>query len=240
MALPPIAEFIPTTLVDWDGRIASCVVLQGCNYRCPICHSARFVPAGRPEREVPWEALEEHFVTNAGWIDGVVVSGGEPTVHAALPALLERIRELDLPVKLDTNGSAPGRLKELVDTMLVQHVALDVKAPLEAAAYAQATGLGPERAREALDAVKASLDYLRTKPVSYELRTTLAPGVFTEEAEIEGLAREVAWAEAWYLQGFRPVDCLDPEMERHPATDPGWLESTAARLREVAPGCRAR
>ena len=68
----------------------------------------------------------------------------------------------------------------------------------------------------------------------------MAPGVFTEDAHLEALAIELSWAGTWYLQGFRPVDCLDPEMERQPATDPDWLRRTAARLRDVAPGCRAR
>ena len=237
---PPVAAFVPSTMVDWDDRIASVIVLQGCNFRCPYCHSAGFVPAGLPASVVPWEAVERHFTANAGWIDGVVVSGGEPTVHAGLAALLEKLRALDLPVKLDTNGSSPGRLRGLVEAGLVEYVAMDVKAPLEVDSYARATGLGPGRAAKALDSVRESLEYLSTKPVSYELRTTVAPNVFTDIAHLEALAIELSWAPRWYLQAFRPLDCLDPRMAAHPPTDPAWLARTAARLREVAPGCRVR
>ena len=113
MTYPQIAEFIPSSMVDWDGRIASVIVLQGCNFRCPCCHSGRFVSAGPLESEVPWEAVERRFIENAGWLDGVVVSGGEPTIHRTLPFLLEELRRLQLPVKLDTNGSSPERLREL-------------------------------------------------------------------------------------------------------------------------------
>jgi pyruvate formate lyase activating enzyme len=237
---PPVAAFVPSTMVDWDDRIASVVVLQGCSFRCPCCHSAGFVPAGLPANVVPWGAVERHFSANAGWIDGVVVSGGEPTVHAGLAALLEKLRDLELPVKLDTNGSSPGRLRGLVEAGLVRHVAMDVKAPLEVDSYARATGLGPGRAAKALDSVRESLDYLRTKPVSCELRTTVAPNVFTDVAHLEALAIELSWAARWYLQAFRPLDCLDPRMTGYPPTDPAWLGRTAARLREVAPDCRVR
>ena len=240
MTYPPIAEFIPSSMIDWDGRIASVVVLQGCNCRCPCCHSGKFVPPGAPEREVPWDVVEGHFVANEGWIDGVVVSGGEPTIHAGLAGLLEALRGLGLPVKLDTNGSTPRRLRELVEAGLVEHVAMDVKAPLDPDAYARATGLPAERAAALLEAVRESIEYLRTGPVSCELRTTLAPGVFTGDAELERLAAELSWTGRWYLQGFRPVDCLDPLMERHPATDPARLERNAACLHGLAPGCRAR
>ena len=198
------------------------------------------VPAGSPEHEVPWDAVREHVQKNADWIDGVVVSGGEPTIHAGLGALLEKIRALELPVKLDTNGSAPATLRELVEAGLVRHVALDVKALLAPEDYERATAC-----KGALDKVRESLEYLRNLekgPVSYELRTTCVPGILgrDEEEKLLELARELAWARAWYLQTFRPVGCLDPEFEKLPPTDPEWLKAVAARCREVAPGCRVR
>ncbi len=257
---PAIAEFLPSTLLEWEDRVSAAVALQGCNFRCPFCHSAGMVPVGRPENEVPWDAVEEHLLKNAGWIDGAVVSGGEPTIHAGLRTLIERIAGLELaspgasagghyieeavgsclPVKLDTNGSNPAMLRELVEAGLVRHIALDVKALLEPAEYERATGNNG-----ALDKLRESLDYLKDLEegvVSYELRTTCVPGILgkDEEAKLLTLARELSWARAWYLQPFRPVNCLDPEYEKLPATDPDWLTSVAAKCREIAPGCRVR
>jgi pyruvate formate lyase activating enzyme len=227
-------------MLDWEDRLSSVIVLQGCNFRCPFCHSAEFVPPGPPGREVPWEEVEEHLARNEGWIDGVVVSGGEPTIHAGLGALLEKVGALGLPVKLDTNGAEPERLRELVRAGLVRHVALDVKAALDEADYARAVGRGSGAG--ALGEVRESLDYLRGAPVSYELRTTCVPGLLgeAEEEKLLELARDLTWARAWYLQAFRPVGCLDPEFEKLPETNPDWLESVAAKCRELAPGCRAR
>ncbi|MHC4201017.1 MAG: anaerobic ribonucleoside-triphosphate reductase activating protein [Planctomycetota bacterium] len=236
----PVAGFLPSTLLEWEDRVSAAVALQGCNFRCPFCHSAGMVPAGPPEHEVPWEAVREHIQMNTGWIDGVVVSGGEPTIHAGLGDLLGRIRELELPVKLDTNGSAPAMLRELVSAGLVRHVALDVKALLAPEDYERATGNSG-----ALDKVRESLGYLRDLaegPVSYELRTTCVPGILGrgEEQKLFELARELAWARTWYLQAFRPVGCLDPEYELLPATDPEWLKAVAAECERIAPGCRVR
>jgi pyruvate formate lyase activating enzyme len=176
-------------------------------------------------------ALEE----NAGWIDGAVVSGGEPTIHSNLADLLGRLREMELPVKLDTNGTNPSLLKSLVREGLVQHVALDVKAPLEEDAYDRASCARGELAR-----VRETLSFLEAGEVSCELRTTVVPGIADDEAKLLELARALAWAPAWYLQRFRPVGCLDPDFERAPATDEGWLGHAASRCREIAPGCRVR
>lgn len=234
---PPIAELLPSTLLEWEDRISAAVALQGCNFRCPFCHSAGMVPVGPPEQEVPWGVVEEHLHGNTGWIDGVVVSGGEPTIHAGLASLLEKMRALELPVKLDTNGSNPAMLRELVNAEVVEHIALDVKALFEPEDYERATGN-----KGALAKVLETLEYLKGSPVSYELRTTCVPGLLgpDEEAKLLALARDLSWARAWYLQAFRPVGCLDPEYEKLPATNPEWLKSFAAKCRESAPGCRAR
>ncbi|MHC4250386.1 MAG: anaerobic ribonucleoside-triphosphate reductase activating protein [Planctomycetota bacterium] len=244
--MPPVAEFLPSSLLEWGDRLSAAVILQGCNFRCPFCHSAKMVPVDpHPEDEVPWDVVEAGLADRGGWLDGVVVSGGEPTIHADLGGMLERLRALDLPVKLDTNGSAPEALRGLVEAELLEHVAVDVKALLEPGEpddYARATGR-----EDALAKVRETLDYLKALDggaVSYELRTTVVPGFLDDDRGSDGpllaLARELAWADKWYLQGFRPVGCLDPEYEKLPATDPNWLAAVAEKCREIAPGCRVR
>jgi pyruvate formate lyase activating enzyme len=233
--MPPIAGFIPSTMIEWEDRLSAALVLQGCNFRCPFCHSALYVPVEPPAEPIEWERAAEALEQNRDWLDGVVVSGGEPTIHAGLAELLSALRSLELPVKLDTNGSAPSRLAELVDAGLVAHVALDVKAPLDEESYAAASGRNGS-----LEGVRESLRYLRLGGISYELRTTVYPAVFTDETKLLDLARELVWADRWYLQGFRPVGCLDPEAARLPATDEAWLDGVAERCNAIAPGCRVR
>ncbi len=238
--MPPVAEFLPSSLLEWEDRLSAAVILQGCNFLCPFCHSANTVPVvSHPEDEVPWDVVEAELANRGGWLDGVVVSGGEPTIHAGLGEMLERLRALGLPVKLDTNGSGPEALRGVVEAGLVEHVALDVKALLEPDDYARATG------REgALAKVRETLDYLKDSAVSCELRTTVVPGILDDERGSDGplltLARELSWATEWHLQPFRPVGCLDPEYEKLPATDPNWLAAVAEKCRDIAPGCRVR
>ncbi|MHC5053928.1 MAG: anaerobic ribonucleoside-triphosphate reductase activating protein [Planctomycetota bacterium] len=237
--MPPVAEFLPSSLLEWEDRLSAVVILQGCNFRCPSCHSARMVPVGPPEDEVPWEVVEAELTGRGGWLDGVAVSGGEPTIHAGLGEMLERLRGLEFPVKLDTNGSCPEALRGFVEAGLVEHAAVDVKALLEPGDYARATGR-----EDALAKVRETLDYLKGGAVSYEIRTTVVPGILDDERGSDGsllaLARELSWAAEWYLQGFRPVDCLDPGYEKLPATNLNWLKGVAEKCREIAPGCRVR
>jgi len=233
--IPKIAEFQPNSMIEWEDRLAGLIILQGCNFRCPFCHSAKFIPPGDPETPVPWDVVRDRLESDHDWIDGVVVTGGEPTIHASLEELLRELREMEFDVKLDTNGSAPARVKRLVEDGLVQHVALDVKAPLTDEAYAISAG------REGwLAAIEELLSWLKEGHVSYELRTTLFPLVFDDEEKVYDLAREISWATRWYIQGFRPVGCLDPALLELPETDFNWLERVAAKCREIAPGAKLR
>lgn len=241
--MPPVAEFFPSSLIEWEDRLSAVVILQGCNFHCPFCHSANTVPVvSHPEGEIPWDIVETELADRGGWLDGIVVTGGEPTIHSGIGEMLERLRELEFPVKLDTNGSSPETIKGLVEQGLVEHVALDVKALLEPDDYARVSGK-----EGALDKVRETLDYLKTLEggaVTYELRTTVVPGFLDDERgsdeRLLALAQELSWAPKWYLQAFRPIGCLDPEYEKLPPTDPNWLDAVARKCREVAPGCRVR
>ena len=153
------------TLLDFPGQVACTVFLGGCNYRCPFCHNSQLLD-GRAE---PYMTEEEFFAfleTRKGLLDGVCVTGGEPTLYPGLPVLLRRIKEMGFAVKLDTNGSRPAVLKAVVETGLVDYVAMDVKN--SPARYPMTVG-----ADWTPDATEESLRFLLTDAVDYELRTTL-------------------------------------------------------------------
>ena len=202
-----IKGFIQTTLIDWPGKIASEVFLAGCNFRCPYCHSRHLVVAPQELEAIPLEAVLAHLRKNAGWIDGMVVSGGEPTLNQELTAVLKKFKQLGLKVKLDTNGTQPEFLEELARAGLIHYVAMDIKAPLDER-YWRACGVKCD-----LEAIRRSIDFLLKDEVDCEFRTTVCPA-FSEGRDILDIAREIEGAKRYILQNFRPVNCLDPEMEK--------------------------
>lgn len=154
------------TLLDYPGRVACTVFLGGCNFRCPFCHNGGLLDGAVPEI-MTGEALLAFLKSRKGLLDGVCITGGEPTLSPQLPRLLEGIKELGFDVKLDTNGSRPGVLKQLVEAGLVDYVAMDVKNCPRC--YAATTGLN----EAPLDALEESLRFLMEGTVDYELRTTV-------------------------------------------------------------------
>lgn len=172
------------TLLDFPGRVACTVFLQGCNYRCPFCHNSELLP-GKAEPLMEMAAFLDFLKKRQGLLDGVCVSGGEPTLQPELPELLVRIKALGFAVKLDTNGSRPDVLKMLVNRGLVDYVAMDVKNSPEA--YARTVGL----ANIKLDATEESLRFLIGSSVDYELRTTLVEPLH-DEASIREMGQWLA------------------------------------------------
>ena len=161
-----IAGLQKMTLLDFPGKVACTVFLQGCNYRCPFCHNSELF-VGEPTPLMTDEEFLAFLDSRRGLLDGVCVSGGEPTLYPALDSLLTAIKDKGFAVKLDTNGSRPAVLKRLVEQHLVDYVAMDVKNGPDR--YAQTVGLE----RFDLAAVEDSLRFLIGGTVDYELRTTL-------------------------------------------------------------------
>ena len=185
------------TLLDYPGRVACTVFTAGCNFRCPFCHNA---PLVLPERmqgdEDGSETVLAFLKKRQGILDGVAVTGGEPLLHKDMAEFLRKIKDLGYAVKLDTNGSFPQRLRELVEAGLVDRVAVDIKnAP---ALYGKTIGvpgfdLGP---------VEETKNYLLSGAVEYEFRTTVVKGLHTEESLVEA-AKWIAGAREYYLQQFK-------------------------------------
>jgi len=180
------------TLLDFPGKIACTVFLGGCNFRCPFCHNSELF-MGKPEKLMEDEDFFKFLKSRKGLLDGVCVSGGEPTLYKNLPEFLARIKELGFLVKLDTNGSRPAVVKELVEKNLVDYIAMDVKN--SPAMYAQTVGL------ETMDLapVEESLRFLIGGNVPYELRTTLVSQLHTE-ASIQDMGQ---WLQS-LVTGMKP------------------------------------
>ena len=185
------------TLLDYPGVVACTVFTAGCNFRCPFCHNAMLV---LPE-QIDDECLTDDEVfgflkKRRGVLDGVAVTGGEPLLHADMPEFLARVKELGYKIKLDTNGSNPELLSEIIKNKLVDRVAMDIKnAPEE---YARTIGL------ESFDIapVERSKEMLLSGETDYEFRTTVGKGIHTKESLI-GAAKWIEGAKEYYLQQFK-------------------------------------
>ncbi len=185
------------TLLDYPGVVACTVFTAGCNFRCPFCHNAMLV---LPE-QIDDECLTDDEVfgflkKRRGVLDGVAVTGGEPLLHADMPEFLARVKELGYKIKLDTNGSNPELLSEIVKNKLVDRVAMDIKnAPEE---YARTIGL------KSFDIapVERSKEMLMRGDIDYEFRTTVVKGIHTKESLI-GAAKWIEGAKEYYLQQFK-------------------------------------
>jgi pyruvate formate lyase activating enzyme len=213
--------WVRTSLIDYPDHIATVLFSGGCNFRCPMCHNADLVlrPHELPridDRQV-WAFLSRR----AGMVDGVVLTGGEPTLQADLLPFLRRLHSPGLDIKLDTNGSRPDVLAALLEEGLVDYVAMDVKAPPDK--YALLCGV----ASVDLGAIERSMALLREGAVPYEFRTTVVPGWLAEE-DVAEIARWIAGARRYVLQSFRPLNTLDPALSRLEPYPPRRLQDMAA------------
>lgn len=187
------------TLLDYPGKVACTVFTAGCDLRCPFCHNASLVLPellGQDGGAISEGELMSFLRKRQGVLDGVAITGGEPLLHRELPQLLEKIRELGYRIKLDTNGTFPERLEELIKAGLVDRVAMDIKNSPEL--YGRTVGI------EAFDLapVERSKDLLLEGRVDYEFRTTVVRGLHTRES-IVGTAKWIAGAKEYYLQQFK-------------------------------------
>ncbi|RMF45572.1 MAG: anaerobic ribonucleoside-triphosphate reductase activating protein [Deltaproteobacteria bacterium] len=218
-----IKGFQGTSLLDFPGRIASLIFFHGCNLSCSFCHNPALLGDPRSLPDFPVELLFEELEQRRGFIDGIVLTGGEPTLAPELDDVIGAARELGLLVKLDTNGLAPRVLGRLLGQGRLDYVALDLKTSLERYGELHRGPVDP-------DALKRSLDLLRTSGIDYEVRTTCVPG-YVERQDIGRMATLVRGARRWVLQQYSPQVTLDPalaQVDPHPPeVIRGWLELAA-------------
>ena len=231
--LPPIRGFIESTLLDWEGKVAAVVFLPGCNFRCGYCHARHLVePMPTPE-SIPIEAVLVNFRRQSGWLDGVVISGGEPTLHPELLDFILRFRNQGIAVKLDTNGSRPDVLERLLSLGVLDYVAMDVKGPLDAK-YAEVARVPVD-----LEAIRRSIGLLIGGETPYEFRTTVCRNTLDGD-DVERTAMALRGAKSYYLQAFRPVNCLDRHLENERPYNPDEMRELCRRAAPYVRRCMVR
>lgn len=222
-----IKGFLETSLSDWPGKLCSVLFLPACNFRCPYCHNHALVFHPEQVATIPLEDILGRLRFLRNWIDGVCLTGGEPSLHTDLPVLIREIKRRRFLIKLDTNGSNPQKLEELIEAGEVDFVSMDVKAPLDSFRYSRAAGLPVQ-----LEAILESIEILRRGKVDYEFRMTVVPGLH-EEDDIQTLGNQLRVGPRFVLQNFNPENPLDPSFKNIAPYDPGRLRKIEREVQKM-------
>ena len=199
-----IGGFQKFSLADFPGKISAIVFTRGCNFRCPYCHNPELVDPACYTPEISPEEVLRFLGSRTRQLQGVVLTGGEPTLHADLPSFLAEIRELGFAAKLDTNGSNPDLLQEIIRDSLVDYIAMDIKAPLDA--YSRISGV-PVRVED----IERSVRLVIGSGLPHEFRTTYQGSLLSTE-DMGAIAGIVQGCAHYVVQSFRPSRTLDPTM----------------------------
>jgi pyruvate formate lyase activating enzyme len=199
-----IGGFTKQSLIDYPGRIACIIFTKGCTLQCPFCHNPGLVNGSTPD--ISEETVFSHLQKNQKLLDGVVITGGEPTLHKDLPRFLRQIKERGLSVKLDTNGTNPAMLDKIINEGLVDYLAMDIKAPLTLTSYQKLCG--KKLNANDLDSIKESIIAIKQSGLPHEFRTTVIKELHTKE-DILAMA-ELTKGSTYYLQRFKNTTTLDP------------------------------
>ena len=218
-----IAGFIKTTLLDWEGKVACTIYLAGCDFRCPYCHNRDLVLHPGDVEAVDEAYVLEYIDENADFLDGVVISGGEPLLNDDIAELIKKLKALGMKIKVDTNGNHPDKLEDLIGAGLIDFVAMDIKCSLNER-YDIATDTKTD-----VERIKKSIRIVMDSGVDYEFRTTLAP-IFVKESDIDSICKTIEGAKRYRLHQFRPKNTLDSSLS---VLDP-YPESKVLNMAENA------
>ncbi len=198
------------TLLDYPGYVAAIIFLGGCNLRCPFCQNSSLVLTPDSLPEISHDEFMSFLKKRSGILEGVCITGGEPTLHAQLPDLIRDIRNAGYLVKLDTNGSNPEMLQFLLKEGMIDYAAMDIKAG--PAHYAKVCGLSEEKTADLLEKVDQSVKLLKNSAIPYEFRTTAVRGLHDDSDFLE-IREWISGCKYYYLQSFR--DCPEVLLPDH-------------------------
>lgn len=221
------------TLLDYPERVACTIFTAGCNFRCPFCHNASLVLEEKQQAVYREEEIFSFLKKRLGILDGVCVSGGEPLLQADIDIFLEKVKKLGFLVKLDTNGSFPKKLKELVKSGLVDYVAMDIKNSPKL--YCRTAGIAEDEA--VMENIQESVTFLLEAPVDYEFRTTVVRGYHTKES-FEKIGLWIKGAKKYFLQSF--VDSGELIDQASKGFEKAEMEAFAEAVRPYIPSVELR
>ncbi len=183
-----------TTMIDFPGKLAATIFTGKCNFRCPFCHNPELVLRHEKLPTIPEEEILDFLKERKNWLDGICITGGEPTLHKELIPFIEKVKALGLEVKLDTNGSNPEMVKHLLENKLVDYIAMDIKSDKEH--YNAAIGVNFP-----IQIIEQTINIIRNSNIAYEFRTTVVP-TFYNEAIAKNIGEWLKGSKLYILQQY--------------------------------------
>lgn len=208
-----------TTLIDYPGKVAATVFTLGCSFRCPFCHNPELVLPKQFTNQIPEREVIDFLASRVGKLDGVCLTGGEPTLQKDLLGFIREIKDLGLLVKLDTNGSQPRSLEKIIEAGLIDYLAMDIKGPINK--YSKITATNGFQ-----NAIAESIWMIKQSGIDYEFRTTVAKPLL-EVADFSQIGQLIEGARIYWLQNFVKSKQVDEEIFLSPFTDQEMKQSIA-------------
>ena len=220
-----VKGFLPVSMLDWDGKLVTTIFSGGCNLRCSYCHNPDLVKSSTLP-DIDFSLIETHIKNKGNWLDGVVVTGGEPLFNPKVKELLKRLKSLGCKIKLDTNGTLPGVLAKLFEKELVDYVAMDVKSSLSKYESVAKSGSHQDIAK--------SMQLIVESGIAHEFRTTMVPGIVDADDVLATLAF-IRGGDAYFLQQFSSQHVLEPRANDIVKYPDKMLKELAAECSKVIP-----
>lgn len=223
-----ISGFQPLSLLDYPGVISSIIFTQGCPFRCVYCHNPELIPtqAADPDKALKEEKILDQLSRRKHIVEGVCITGGEPTVHPDLPDFIKKVKRLGMLVKLDTNGLSPRMIERLINERLVDFFAMDLKHTWER--YSEVIGITQ---KQVIDNCRETFHLIQDSSIPHEFRTTVYSGFHGAE-DLEQIAGQLHEGEHYALQDIRYEKMLQPNLTKTERLD---LETIATTIRERYP-----
>jgi len=201
----PIKGIQKTSLVDFPPNTGATIFLGNCNFRCPFCQNPDLITKFNETETISETEIIEFLKSRKKWLDGVCITGGEPLLYE-LTEFLIKIKKIGMLIKLDTNGTNPERLKELIEKKTVDYVAMDIKSSIEG--YDESTKIKTD-----IEKIKKSVDILKSNKVDYEFRMTVVPSLHSEE-DFRKIGEWLKGSKRFFIQQFNTKNCLDKDFEK--------------------------
>ncbi len=208
-----------TSMIDYPGKMSAIIFLPKCTFRCGFCHNVDLVTGWEKLDTIDEREALNFLKDRKKWLDGIVITGGEPTVHRDLPDFIRKVKELGYLVKLDTNGSNPYMLEDLIKEGLIDYIAMDIKGPKER--YDEIC-----RVKVNIKLIEMSVERIRESGLDYEFRTTAVPGLITVE-DIAKIGEWMKGSRLYCIQQFRPMRTLDGSLQNSRPYKPEELQKMA-------------
>jgi len=221
-----IKGFIKNTFIEYPGKIAAMIFLPNCNFRCSFCFNPELIKDSEKIRDIDENEVFDFLEKQKKWLDGLVISGGEPLLYKDLPEFIKKIKKMGFLVRIYTNGTNPEMLKQLIDNKLVDSIAMDIKAPLTEESYETVTNV-----KDMVESVKKSISLIMNSGIDYEFRMTVVSSLHSDE-DVEEVAKYVKDAKLFVLQKFLPENALDKELRKLKMQSDGEMERLANIARQ--------